>query len=114
MLSKWYCTTRSDTPASTAISRMLASCSPRSAAIRQTAPAISRRLRARVPGSAAGAGAAGTGGLFRCRYALAWQPREQYTGGRPRVVPGSAAPHTRQTADFFSSRMPVAYASQKV
>ncbi|MFJ9849825.1 hypothetical protein [Streptomyces sp. NPDC101150] len=76
---------RSDTPASAATSRMLADSRPRPAAIRQTASAISRRRRSpAVP--APGGGAASAAGaavapparsLCRCRYALAWQLREQ-------------------------------------
>ncbi|WP_235470623.1 hypothetical protein [Streptomyces platensis] len=75
MLPKWYWTARNDTPASAATSRRLAACSPRSAAIRQSASAI----RSRLPegASATGRSGAGTGACFRRRYALAWQLREQ-------------------------------------
>ncbi|GAB2617476.1 hypothetical protein GCM10027168_57300 [Streptomyces capparidis] len=81
MPSKWYWTTRSDTPASAAIARMLAASRPRPAAMRHTASAILRRCRAPVPvgratGGTAGAPRAGRRCLRR-RYALAWQLREQ-------------------------------------
>ncbi len=66
MLSKWYCTTRRDTPASAATSRMLAASSPRVAAMRHSASAISRRRGDGVPSAAAGSGS-GTGGFLRPR-----------------------------------------------
>ncbi|GAA3145396.1 hypothetical protein GCM10010449_75770 [Streptomyces rectiviolaceus] len=67
MLPKWYWTILSDTPASAAISRMLAASRPRSAAMRHTASAICRRLRDRASDVGAGLSGAGTGGCFRRR-----------------------------------------------
>ncbi|GAA4582070.1 hypothetical protein GCM10023194_15530 [Planotetraspora phitsanulokensis] len=78
---------------------MLAASSPRSAAMRQTASAIWRRLGEGAAGASLGA----VGGFLRRRYALAWQPREQYARGRPRAGAGRAAPQIRH-APIFSSR----------
>ncbi|GAA4549536.1 hypothetical protein GCM10010309_26450 [Streptomyces violaceochromogenes] len=72
MDSKWYCTTRSDTPASTAILRMLAASRPCPAAIRHTASAIRRRCRARTSLGGEAGGVPGSGsGCLRLRYARA-------------------------------------------